>query len=240
MSSTTSLDVIFQDDSILVIDKPTGLVVNISKTSPQGTVQNILEDMVKVDPGDSSEFAKRCGIVHRIDKDTSGILVVAKDPQSFDYLKKQFMRRTVMKEYLSVVLGRVEEPIFEVNAPIARNPNNRFKMAIVKSGRAACTKFELEKSITLGNQELTLIRCYPETGRTHQIRVHLAALQHPVVGDEIYMSKKQLLLTRNMFGRLMLHAWKIQFKHPKLKEELFFESSLPKEFKKFIQNTTKN
>ena len=227
MSSPKNLDVIFQDDSILVINKPSGLVVNISDTSPQDTLQDLMKDIIKIDPEDVSEFAQRDGIVHRIDKDTSGLLVVAKNKDAFNYLKSQFMHRTVKKEYLAVVLGRVTEPLFEIDAPIIRNPRNRMKMAVARKGRAAMTRFELMNNFMVDEQSFSLLKCFPETGRTHQLRVHLAALQHPIAGDQIYMTRKQLFMVGDAFKRLMLHAWKIEFKHPKLQKELFFEAPLP-------------
>jgi len=240
MSLPKNLDVIFQDDSILVLNKPSGLVVNISDTSPQDTLQDLMRDIIKIDPEDMSEFAQRNGIVHRIDKDTSGLLLVAKNKDAFNYLKSQFMHRTVKKEYVAIVLGRITEPLFEINAPIIRNPRNRMKMAVGKKGREAMTRFELANNFNLNGEDYSVLKCFPETGRTHQLRVHLAALQHPIAGDEIYMTRKQLFIMGDAFKRLMLHAWKIEFKHPKLQEELFFEAPLPEEFKKFIQNPIKN
>jgi len=231
MSLSMNLEIVFEDDALLVINKKPGVVVNISKTSPTNTVQNTLQEMYVFDPNDKSEFGLRCGIVHRLDKDTSGLLVVAKDEATFEGLKAQFIRREVQKEYLALVLGKVEGPTFEVDAPIKRNPRNRFKMAVVRGGRPAVTRFELLKNIVLADNETSLLKCFPETGRTHQIRVHLASLLRPVIGDQIYMTRKQLLLSKEIYERLMLHAWKIRFEHPKLEKEAFFEAPFPEEFK---------
>jgi len=227
-----NLEIVFEDNSLLIINKPSGVVVNISKTSPTGTIQNILQEKYDYNPDDSSEFGQRNGVVHRIDKDTSGLLAVVKNEVAFEKLKAQFVNREVKKEYLALALGRVEDAIFEVDAPIKRNPKNRFKMAIVKGGRAATTRFELVKNLKLGDVEASLLKCFPETGRTHQIRVHLTSLQHPVMADKIYMTKKQLLLTEGMFSRLMLHAWRIRFTHPEKNKEVFFEAPPPDEFNK--------
>jgi len=230
MSLSMSLDIVFEDDSLLVINKKPDTVVNVSKTSPTDTVQNVLQEMYDFDPNDKSEFGLRCGIVHRLDKGTSGLLAIAKDEETFEGLKAQFVHREVEKEYLALVLGRVEELAFEVDAPINRNPRNRLKMAVVRGGRQAATRFELIKNITLKDVETSLLKCFPKTGRTHQIRVHLASLQFPVMGDCVYMTRKQLLLSDDIYDRLMLHAWKIRFEHPKLKKEVDFEASLPEQF----------
>ena len=227
-----NLEIIFEDDSLLVINKKPGVVVNISKTSPTDTVQNTLQEMYDFDHNDKSEFGLRNGVVHRLDKGTSGVLAIAKNEETFEGLKAQFVNREVEKEYLTLVLGRVEEPAFEVDAPLSRNPRNRLKMAVVRGGRAAFTKFELVKNINLANMEVSLLKCFPESGRTHQIRVHLASLQYPVMGDVVYMTRKQLLLSGELFDRLMLHARKIRFVHPEVKKEMSFEAPLPAEFSK--------
>ena len=230
MSLSTKLNIVFEDDFLLVINKPTGMVVNISETSQFNTVQELLQKKLKLDPEDKSEFGQRGGVVHRIDKDTSGLLVVAKNEKVFNGLKAQFISRDVKKEYLALVLGEVEEGNFEVSAPLKRNPKNRLKMAVVRGGKEAVTRFELIKVVDEGQMEASLLKCYPETGRTHQIRVHLACLNHPVVGDEIYMTKKQQSLVAETYKRLMLHAWKIKLVHPITKENLALEASLPTEF----------
>ena len=232
MPLSMNLEAIFEDDSLLVINKKPGVVVNISKTSPINTVQNTLLEMYDFDPDDKSEFSQRCGIVHRLDKGTSGVLAIAKDEETFEGLKAQFVHREVKKEYLALVLGKIEESAFEVDAPINRNPRNRLKMAVVRGGRQAFTKFEVVKSVTSAGTETSLLKCFPETGRTHQIRVHLASLRYPVMGDIIYMTRKQLLLSEEIYERLMLHAWRISFMHPKVNKEVFFEAPLPKEFSK--------
>jgi len=240
MFSSTKPEVIFTDGHLLVLNKPSGMVVNVSATSSAGTVQNFLEDKYGMRLDTQSEFGQRGGVVHRIDKDTSGILVAVKDESSFNGLKKQFIERKVAKIYLALVFGWVEEEAFEVNAPIKRNPDNRLKMAVVREGREALTAFELMGKFKEEALEFSLLECRPQTGRTHQIRVHLAVLQHPVLGDDIYMTRRQLSLVGQSFPRLMLHAWKISFKHPITGQELNFEAPIPKEFKKFIQNSTKN
>ncbi|MFC1756016.1 RluA family pseudouridine synthase [Patescibacteria group bacterium] len=227
-----NLKIIFEDDSLVVIDKPSGVVVNISESSPENTIQNELQ---KTFSGKDSgamgfEFSKRTGVVHRLDKDTSGVLIAAKNEESFFSIKNQFKERLVKKHYIALVFGELEDPIVEVDAPIARNPKNRIKMAIVDGGRNAESRFELDEVIDYGDEKLSVVNCYPTTGRTHQLRVHLAAMKHPIVADPIYMTRKQFTMFEQDFERLMLHAWKIQFNHPKTNNELSFEAPLPKVF----------
>ncbi len=237
MFSSMSLEIIFEDDSLIIINKPSGVVVNISETSPKGTVQNVLQERLKIDSQDRSEFAQRAGIVHRIDKGTSGVLVIAKSRDAFTHIKNQFKTRKVRKEYLAIVLGEVKDPVFEVNAPIKRNPRNRVRMAIVKDGRPAVTRFELVRTVRVKEVPVSVLKCYPETGRTHQIRVHLSAVKHPIMGDLVYLTKKQIKETESIFKRLMLHAWKISFNHPKIDKELFFEAPLPAQLEKICSKS---
>jgi 23S rRNA pseudouridine1911/1915/1917 synthase len=221
---------IYQDKHILVLNKPSGMVVNTSKTSPEDTLQEYLKDelskqLSKADH--ESEFYMRSGIVHRLDKDTSGVILVAKSEESFMVLKEQFMERQVEKEYVALIFGELEENKLEINAPIARHPRRRTQMAIVAGGREASTVVEKIKVITEEDQVMTLIRAFPKTGRTHQIRGHLAAMNHPVVGDNPYAGKRRSVTSREQFGRLMLHAHKITFKHPKDGEFVTYEAPLP-------------
>jgi len=238
-----SLDIIFEDESLIILNKPSGVVVNVSKTSPSGTIQNELQKMFEEnswvgqsdgDGGDdnstASEFAKRTGIVHRLDKDTSGVLLIAKDEEAFHNLKNQFKNREVQKEYLALVLGELSDPVIEVNAPIGRNPERRTRMAVVDGGRKAETRFELDCVTEYEDEKLSLVKCCPKTGRTHQIRVHLSAMKHPIISDPIYMTRKQFEKFESFSDRLMLHAWKLRFNHPKNQKELFFEAPLPKMF----------
>lgn len=228
----SKLDVIYEDESLLVINKPAGLVVNLSETTKEGTLQNlILERYPRLfEESENSEFVKRSGIVHRLDKETSGVMVVAKDEGTFEDLKKQFQERQVEKEYIALVIGRVEENLIEVNAPVARNPKNRLKVAVVRNGREAVTVIEKMREIKWQNMTATLVKVYPKTGRMHQIRVHLAALDHPVVGDNLYAGRKRSVSSREYFGRLMLHSRKISFSHPLKKEKVIFEALTPSEF----------
>jgi 23S rRNA pseudouridine1911/1915/1917 synthase len=168
--------------------------------------------------------------VHRLDKDTSGVLLIAKDERSFKVLQKQFKRHEVGKQYKALVIGEVKDEEFEINAPLKRNPKNRFKFAVVSGGKDALTK-----GVKLGVGEIegnkyTLLDIFPKTGRTHQIRVHLAAMGFPIIGDNLYSNKLQLKKWSEFFPRMMLHAQKITFLHPITREEMSFEADLPSEF----------
>lgn len=232
------IKIIFENEDFVVIDKPTGVVVNRSETQMGETLQDfidreIIKDLEFSDVEDS-EFKDRSGLVHRLDKDTSGLLLVAKNPSSFLDLQEKFKSREVEKKYLCIVLGEVSENRFEIDAPISRNPNNRFKYAVVRDGKEAQTFFEKIKVVEIGNQMVTTLLAFPRTGRTHQIRVHLAAYGTPVLGDVIYMSHKDLELVNELgFNRLMLHAKSLKFDYKD--KEFYFESDTPREFEKYIE-----
>lgn len=219
------LDILYEDSYILVLNKPSGVVVNKSVTSSDITIQDKIAGYIVADD-EESEFFQRAGIVHRIDKDTSGVLLIAKDIGSFKRLQKQFKRREVTKEYIAVVHGEIKDDMFEVNAPIKRNPRNRLKYAIVEGGKEAVTRFEKLKTIN----NLTVLKCFPKTGRTHQIRIHLTALGHPIIMDTLYSNVLQLSEAKEKFPRMLLHATKITIKHPQSGEMVTFEAPLPAEF----------
>lgn len=224
------IKVIFEDDDILVLNKPSGMTVNISETAPSGTLQGwVAEKYPELFTGDS-DFDMRNGLVHRLDKETSGLIVFAKNPESFTNLQEQFKERLVKKEYLALVFGEIKDSKIQINAPIGRNPRNRIKMAVVENGRPSVTTVEKVKYTPGTELDYTLVKAHPETGRTHQIRVHLAAYGHPILGDELYAGKRRSMLSRDMFGRLMLHAYKITFLHPKTSENIGFTAPAPEGF----------
>ena len=214
-------EIIFEDNDILVLNKPSGLVVNVSETTKEGTLQDWVAENY---PGNVGE---RNGLVHRLDRETSGVVVFAKNEAAFENLQAQFKAREVEKEYLALVFGELKDEALEVNAPIDRNPRSRTKMAVVEGGREAVTRIEKVKVIGDGEEKMTLIKAFPRTGRTHQIRVHLAALGHPVIGDSMYAGQKRSISSREEFGRLMLHAHKITFTHPGTGERVTFEAVVP-------------
>jgi len=249
------LEKIFEDENMVVINKPSGLVVNRSNTSVGRTLQDILDeeyfskvvdtkkvknenevdvkDEIEVDienEKSKEEFANRSGLVHRLDKDTSGVLLIAKNLETFIFLQKQFKERNVYKEYVALVHGRVEEELLEIDAPLARNPNSPLKYAIVSTGKAAVTKIEKIKEVKVEGLDYTLLKILPQTGRTHQIRVHLSAIGHPIVADVIYCANNLLENDLIAFGRLMLHARFLGFLNPKTQKFQKFEALLPKVF----------
>jgi 23S rRNA pseudouridine1911/1915/1917 synthase len=214
------LDVVHEDDTVLVIDKPAGLVVHPGSGNWAGTMLNALLHHV---PG--LEVLPRAGIVHRLDKDTSGLLVVAKTEAAQLDLVRQLQARTVKRTYLALARGEVAAA-GKVDAPIGRHPVQRTKMAVVPAGKAAITHFSIRERFAAH----TLLECDLETGRTHQIRVHLASIGHPLEGDPAYGGKGAALL-----GRQALHAWKLAFVHPSRRETVAFESPLPGDFATLLE-----
>ena len=209
------LAIVYQDDDVIVVDKPAGLTVHPAPGHPGGTLVNALLTL-------APELARsrdkiRPGIVHRLDKDTSGLLVVARSDRAHEDLTRQLKERRVGKTYLALVRGLPEPPRGAIEAPIGRHPKNRKKMAVVAGGRDAETKYKLRE--TLG--EYALLEVQPVTGRTHQIRVHLAAIGHPVVGDSVYGKRSDVV------GRQFLHAWRLAFELPASGRLVEFESPLP-------------
>jgi len=230
---------IYEDENILLLNKPSGLIVDRNNTSKEETLQDILdreyrisnvEVIGEIDKEIYEDFKNRSGIVHRLDKGTSGIIVIAKNIESFVFLQKQFKERNVYKEYVALVHGRVEEEEMEINAPLARNPKVPLRYAVVSTGRPALTKIEKIKNVTRDGNDYTLLKVSPKTGRTHQIRVHLSAIGHPIVGDLLYCTKKLLEQDSNAFGRLMLHARVLGFSDPKTQKFQRFEIPLPNTF----------
>ena len=255
------LEKIYEDENMVVINKPSGLVVNRSNTSVGRTLQDILDEeyfsksevseKIKNEKGvatrdkskvgfeseeaaenekQKEEFINRSGIVHRLDKGTSGVLLVAKNLESFIFFQKQFKERNVYKEYVALVHGRVEEELLEINAPLARSPNSPLKYAVVSTGKPAITKIEKIKGVKVDGLDYTLLKILPKTGRTHQIRVHLSAIGHPIVGDTTYCANNLLENDLKAFVRLMLHARLLGFLNPKTKKFQKFEAPLPKIF----------
>ncbi len=227
------IETIYEDKNVVVIDKPYGLVVNRSNTYKGRTLQDILCDRYPDCFGDTEdfEFVSRSGIVHRLDKNTSGVIVAAKNTESFYFLQKQFKERKTYKKYVALVHGRIEDEIVEINAPLGRNPKNPLKMAVVSGGRSALTVIEKIKTVELGGNFYTLVDVFPKTGRTHQIRVHLFAINHPVAGDEIYCAQNLLKSDFKLFSRMMLHAEILGFVSPTTGKFRRFRSPLPTEFK---------
>lgn len=219
------LDIVHEDHDVIVVNKPQGMVVHPAPGNYTGTLVNALLYHCKDLSGINGVI--RPGIVHRIDKDTSGILVVAKNDNSHNFLAAQLKDHSMKREYYALVEGRVKNDIGTINEKLGRDPKDRIKMAIVKEGREAITHYEV-----LENYDYTtLVKCNLETGRTHQIRVHMAHIGHPLVGDPVYGYKRSKF---KLMGQ-MLHAKTLGFIHPTTKEFLEFSTELPSYFKNIIE-----
>ena len=219
------LDIVFEDNDILVVNKPKGMVVHPAAGNYSGTLVNAL----MYHCGDSLSGingVKRPGIVHRIDKNTSGLLMVAKNDNAHVGLASQIKEHSFKREYEAVVYGNIKEDSGTINLPIARHPVKRKQMAVVEGGREAITHFEVIERF----QGFTHLRLRLLTGRTHQIRVHLSFLGHPVAGDEVYGPKKVITSLKGQ----CLHAKKLGFVHPVTHEYMEFDSRLPDYFKDFL------
>lgn len=233
------IKIIFEDSDLLILDKPSGMTVNRSETTKGDTVQDWLEMNSKINyPEDSSEkgieFRNRGGIVHRIDKETSGILIVAKTKFAFEDLQRQFKERVVKKSYIALSHGKVIPEEGVINIPIGRLPWNRKRFGVLAGGREALTRYKVLKYLNVGDEQMSLLEVYPETGRTHQIRVHLKYLNHPIFGDEFYAGRKTGRNDRKVLTRFFLHAAKISFIHPVTKKLITLESPLPKELQDLL------
>ncbi|MEK7517762.1 MAG: RluA family pseudouridine synthase [Patescibacteria group bacterium] len=299
--------IIFEDDYILVLDKPAGMIVNVSDTTAgERTIQEWVEEYLQIlnpkfqilnkskiqnsnvknvppsptpspsrgegrGEGEVSnlEFLNRAGIVHRLDKETSGILVVAKTPKAFENLQKQFKERQVKKTYIALVHGKVEPNEGEINVPVGRLPWNRKRFGVVSGGREAVTRYRVlriklykrhsgkprlagriqnlprervaaardsgQARMTGKEESLSLLELYPQTGRTHQIRVHLKYFNHPLFSDSLYGGRKTARNDRKLLSRIFLHASKISFYHPNNGQIVSFESPLPEELNQFLK-----
>lgn len=213
------LDIIHEDEHLLVVNKPAGLVVHPAPGHPDGTLVNALlahcPEIAKVG------HRERPGIVHRLDKETSGALVIAKDDPTLKELQGQFRRREVSKTYTALVDGQVQPPEGIIEVPVGRDDRDRKKMAATRDGQYARTMYRVAETY----KSHTLLEVHPYTGRTHQIRVHLAWLGYPVVGDTTYGHRHQRLLQDRHF----LHAARLRFTHPETGEEMTFNAPLPPE-----------
>ena len=232
MAEDIPLNIVYQDDSIIVINKPADFVVHPAAGHYSGTMQNALlhHDV-------SLAEIPRAGIVHRLDKDTTGLMVVARNLSSHKYLVDQIQRHEVIREYQAVVYG-VMTGGGMVDQPIGRHPRDRIKMAVRENGREAVTHYRLLRRF----REHSHIKVQLETGRTHQIRVHMSHLHHPIVGDPVYAGRhrvpagaqQELLDYLQAFRRQALHAWRLSFVHPESAEEVTFEAPLPDDMLQLI------
>ena len=226
------LDIVYQDDAIIVINKPADLVVHPAAGHYTGTIQNALLYF-----DESLAAIPRAGIVHRLDKDTTGLMVVARNLSAHKYLVDQIQQHEIIREYQAVVHG-VMTGGGMVDQPIGRHPHDRIKMAVRENGREAITHYRLLERF----REHSHIKVQLETGRTHQIRVHMSYLRHPIVGDQVYAGRHrlpagaqaELVDFLQTFKRQALHAWRLHFAHPEHGEEVMFEAPLPDDMQQLI------
>ncbi|KUH47537.1 RluA family pseudouridine synthase [Mycoplasmopsis meleagridis] len=216
------LDIVYEDDYIVVINKPSGMVVHPAPGHYDDTLVNGLLHHFKNNLSNENGLL-RPGIVHRIDKDTSGLLIVAKNNEIHNLLAKNLKNHEIERSYLAIVVGQLENKKIKINLPLKRNENDFKLISVNKNGKEAITHIELLKSFYINEKPYSLIKCDLKTGRTHQIRVHLAYIKHPVYGDPIYGHKI------DGFGQ-RLHAYKLKFIHPKTLKKIEIYAKVPKEF----------
>lgn len=221
------LDIIYEDKDIIVVNKPKGMVVHPANGNPDGTLVNAIMAICKDSlSGIGGEI--RPGIVHRLDKDTSGIIIIAKNDKAHINLSEQIKEHTVKKTYIALVRGLVKENEATINMPIGRSEKDRKKMAVTKKGKEAITHFKVLERY----DKYTLLQVNIETGRTHQIRVHLSQIGYPIVGDEVYSNGKN---EWNVKGQC-LHAKSLEFIHPVTGEKMYLEAELPQYFKNILED----
>lgn len=231
------LDIVYEDDDVVVVNKPAGLVVHPAAGVPSGTLANALAYHFQHLP--QSAGATRPGIVHRLDRDTSGLIMVAKNEAAHERLTEQFRARQVFKSYVALVHGRVAAESGRIDAPIARDSRNRTRMAVVRNGRPSLSLYRVRRRY----ERFTLLDVEIKTGRTHQIRVHLQWLKHPVVADPVYgggrdnsVTDARLRARIKALGRQFLHAEHLGFHHPHTGEVMHFKSPLPRELAEFLEH----
>ncbi len=244
------LDIIFEDESFAVINKRAGMITHPGAGAANGTLANaiayrfkIQDEELTIDRASDAQtnfqnLKSKIGIVHRLDKDTSGLIVVAKNETVHENLSGQFRNREVYKSYVALAHGKIERNTGKIDAPIARDKHNRLKMSVQKSGRNALSLWKVRDRF----EKFTLLDVEIKTGRTHQIRVHLAYINHPIVGDETYNSGRdntvadlQIRQAVAELNRFFLHAERLSFTHPATKEKLDFHAPLPKELTNFLR-----
>jgi 23S rRNA pseudouridine1911/1915/1917 synthase len=223
-------EIIYQDEHLLVLNKPAGWVVNDAETTKNSpTIQKWLKDNFQFPIFDDPKC--RNGIVHRLDKDTSGILLVAKTFDVFTDLQSQFKNRIVAKTYVALAHGKIEAKEGEIKATVGRLPWRRDRFGVLPGGREAVTNYKVNTYFSLDKNIYTLLSLFPKTGRTHQIRIHLKYLGHPIVSDGFYAGRKTSRKDKIWCARLFLHAEGIQFRDPKSEKVMSFKAELPADLK---------
>ena len=225
------IDILYEDRDVIVVNKSKGMVVHPAPGNYNGTLVNAV--LYHCKDLSSINGVIRPGIVHRIDKDTSGVLVIAKNDEAHNFLSEQLKNHTMKREYYALTEGIITSDEGVIDKPLGRNKNDRLKFAIVEGGKRAVTHYNVLERY---NKGYTLVKCVLETGRTHQIRVHMASIHHPLVGDPVYGLKKQRIKTNGQ----MLHAKVLGFIHPTTREYMEFTTELPDEFQTIIDSLRKD
>ena len=252
-ASLGGLKIIFENDDYIVIDKPSGIVVNKSDTTNAGvTLQDLIVGENIIDKNEKEEeFLNKAGIVHRLDKETSGVLIIAKNAKTFKDIQSQFKARSVEKTYIALVHGSIKPGKGEINAPVGRLPWNRKRFGVIAQGREATTSYEVISNFksppaspskagrAISNEILSLVRLFPKTGRTHQIRVHLKHIGHPIFSDPVYGGRKTSRNDRKILSRIFLHASDISFNDPDSNERVTFKRELPLELLELLKKLEK-
>lgn len=239
------LDILYEDDDLLVLSKPPGLVVHPAPGHATGTLVNgllahfrsnlvIASDLPPDEGEESAEepLLQRAGLIHRLDQDTSGVMVIGKSEEIISHLMAQFKDRTVSKQYLALVKGIPAKKRGEINAPIGRSQHDRKKFSVRADGKPSVTRYRI---LQVYKENYSLLEVTLLTGRTHQIRVHFRHLGHPLLGDAVYGGRGK---DSHSFPRQMLHAWKLAFSHPRTNQEMRFEAPIPRDFREALDQLT--
>ena len=229
-----NIPILFEDDAMIAVNKPPGIVVNNAQSVKGETVQDWMAAQQDFTKETNEDFKNRAGIVHRIDKETSGILLIAKTLPAFFELQRQFKEHIIQKTYLAIAHGKLVPETGEINAPVGRLPWNKEHFGIVPGGKESVTKYRVQKYLT----DFSVVELYPQSGRTHQIRVHLKYINHPIVADYLYAGRKTARNDRTWAPRCMLHAWKLTCVHPATGKSLAIEAPIPDDMNKIIHGFT--
>ena len=220
------LNIVYEDENIIIVNKPKGMVVHPAPGNVSGTLVNALLNYT--DKLSNLGGKLRPGIVHRLDKDTSGIMLIAKNDITHAYFKEKFKSREISKDYLTLCYGDFPEEKTLVDAPIGRHPVDRKRMSVTGEGRESITKIRILSKFYINNNTISYLKVTPITGRTHQIRVHLSHLGYPIIGDEVYKRRKDININEiKLISGQVLHAFKLSFYHPYKKKEVVFRTPLP-------------
>jgi len=248
------IPIIFEDDELVVINKPAGVTVNRAETTKnEQTIQDWAEEYIgitykisTIKYGDPEwtpeiEFQARGGIVHRLDKETSGVLIIAKTPSAFVESQKQFREREIKKTYLALAHGIISPKEGEINVPVGRLPWNRNRFGVLPGGRESKTLYTVIDyyQSPSAKEKLSFLELYPQSGRTHQIRVHLKYINHPIFADFLYAGRKTARADRRFLSRVFLHAAKISFLHPSTHQQVTYEAPLADELQTLLESLVK-